>query len=135
MERSNLDGMQALAGHGRIHFDGRQIKPESVAILQGVQADPVNHARIIAAEFEHGSCRRTVHEMESADRARSHEVEAANTVAGNAIQIVVTSRNRQADQLDEVFVAFGEVLAKTQKALAVLAEGIQTRGDGSAVRP
>ena len=63
------------------------------------------------------------------------DVEAAHTIAGDAIQVVVAPRKRQKDQVNELFVAAGQVLAQSEKSLAVLAEGIQADRDGFAVRP
>src|SRR5262245_13015337 len=95
----------------------------------------MQHPRIVAAEFEFGDRRRAVHEVDAPALAVALNVETAHAVAGNAIEIVLTSRKRQANQPDQFLAAAGEVLAQAEEPQSVFAERAEFDPQRPAVGP
>src|SRR6266496_1319749 len=118
-----------------VHVHRRQIHPLFVTIGHIRQANPVQHARIVAADLEFGNRRRAVHEMNSAALAVALDVESAHPMTRNSIEIVFAAGKGEADQLDHLLPATCEVLAEAEKPQAMLAKRAKCDPQRPAVGP
>jgi len=95
----------------------------------------MQNARFIPAEVERGAGGGAVHEVKASAHALAQEVEAADAMAGDPIEIVVAACERHVHETDELFLAPGEVLAQTKQPLAMGAKRVEADGDGPTVGP
>jgi hypothetical protein len=107
----------------------------SAAVLKAGKADPVEHARLIAADFENGCRGSAIQEVDSAKLSLSFDEETANPMAGNAIEVIISAAKWKASDLDQAFMPTCQVPAQTEKSLPVPTKGIQTNCHGPAIRP
>ena len=97
----------------RIHFDGSEIEPEDFTIIDGIQADPMNDARVILPEFESSDGWSSIHEVDSAHLSGPKQVKPANPITRDSVQIVLAARQGQADELDLLLVAACQMFTQT----------------------
>src|SRR5262249_31232900 len=118
--------------YGGLDRPGGEVEPLLFAVAQATQADPVEHARLVAAHHEGGVRGRAIQEVDASDAAAAFKVEAADAVAGDASQRVLEAGQREADEIDQAFAVAGQVTAEAEQPLPVRAEGVEADGDGPA---
>lgn len=125
---SGLDGLHARTSlhNCGIHSDNCEVEPKDLAILDGIQADPLKHARFVDTHFEGDNRGSTVQKVEPPKVSSAMKIEATNPIARDAVQIIVLAGKRKTHQLGQFFLAPRQLLAKAKQAKSVLAKGVDT---------
>lgn len=118
-----------------IHRPSSQVHPLLLAVMQRVQANPVQDPRFVSAKLEDGSCGCSIQKMYPASPAGTFQVEPADTMAWNASQVVVAAAQGKTDQLNQALCTTGQMPPQPQQTLAMLAKSVKANCHGPAVRP
>jgi hypothetical protein len=113
----------------------RQVDPQLFPLLQRRESDPFQHGAFVSPQVEDGVGGRAVEKVHAAALALSLDEESPNAMAGDSDQVIVPAAQGEADQLNQSLVATGQLTAQSEKALAVLAEAVQTGVYRAPVRP
>src|ERR1700732_4105050 len=90
---------------------------------------------LVAPQLENGIRGGAVEQVDSTARAAPLDVKAADAIAGDSYQVIVTTAEGKADELNQAFAAAGQVSPETQETLAVLAKTVQAGCDRLTVGP
>jgi hypothetical protein len=114
---------------------GGNIEPKLITICEVRQSEPVEDLGLVLKHVKDNRRRRTVEEVDTALRAGAPQTETANTVAGEAREVVLAVGEVKAKQIEQTLVPSLQVPSETEKPLTVLAERVETDRRRPAVRP
>jgi hypothetical protein len=114
---------------------GGEIEPQVFAVAQRGEADPMQYGGFVEIEIEDDGSGRTIEEIEAALTALTLEAKAADAMAGQTSKSSLGVRQRKTEHVYQTLRCAGEVTAESEETLTVLAESIQAKRHGAAVRP
>ncbi|MEI7687291.1 MAG: hypothetical protein WCL32_19965 [Planctomycetota bacterium] len=125
-------------GHGGNHdvkLRSGEVEPERFTVADVRQAQPFDDGGLIATDFKSHGRGRAIEEVNATRIAPAFDVEAADAVAGNAVEIIVAAFERKADHFDQLFVAADEMFAQAKQTQAMFAKGFDSNGHRLPVWP